>query len=262
MSTIVNRPCCTSEIAVNHRVRIRLRWRVFRFLPIASLLAFNLWWYNRVSRSTSNDETVSLSIRVEQYVNAERALHDRLRKSRRDSQAQMMLARVLAAQNDFRGCARALDEIPFWSLDKPEALLREGQSYLSINRARDAEWAFLEVLKDDPLHPISPALHHDASQELLKIYAIEDRWDDAYSVIWRAYDRGKSVDRLALLSMRLRPELERVSHGESSAILRRYIAAQFDDWDALLGACACAWGIGAVQRRRSSLSDLYQGSPG
>jgi tetratricopeptide (TPR) repeat protein len=144
----------------------------------------------------------------------------------------MMLARVLAARNDFLGCARELNEVPFWSPEKPEALLREGQAHLSIDRARDAELTFLEVIRDDPLHPISLALHHDASQELLKIYAIEDRWEDAYLIIWRSYEHAKPVDHPALLSMRLRPELERVSHKESSSVLRRYVAAQPDDWEA------------------------------
>ena len=145
--------------------------------------------------------------------------------------------------------ARELNEVPFWSPEKPEALLREGQAHLSIDRARDAELAFLEVIRDDPLHPISLALHHDASQELLKIYAIEDRWEDAYLIIWRSYEHAKPVDHPALLSMRLRPELERVSHKESSSVLRRYVAAQPDDWEAFRALALC---------RRHSGSTLMQ----
>ena len=108
----------------------------------------------------------------------------------------------------FWGVARQLHEVPFWSPRKAEALFREGQSYLKLDRAKDAEDAWLLALKDDPLHPISPDLFHDLSQELLKIYAIEDRWDDAYPVMWEAYDRASPADRPAYLAMRMRPELE------------------------------------------------------
>jgi tetratricopeptide (TPR) repeat protein len=207
--------------------------KIFRVLLLLSVLAFNFSWYSRASRPTPNYDKVSKWIQLEQFVKAESALRDHLRKSTRDNQARISLARVLAARNDFLNCARELNEIPFWSVEKPEALFREGQSYLSINQARNAERAFLEVIKDDPSHPISPGLYHDASQELLKIYAIEDRWEDAYWVIWRSYDHAKPVDYLPLLLMRLRPELERLAHKESSSILSQFVSAQFDDWEAL-----------------------------
>ena len=130
-----------------------------------------------------------------------------------------MLARVLAARNDSLACARELHEVAFWSPEKAEARLREGQAYIRVDRARDAEQAWLATIEGDPLHPIPLNIHHDACQELLKIYAIEDRWEDAYPIIWKSYDHSPAVDHPALLSMRLRPELERVSHKESAAIL-------------------------------------------
>ena len=128
---------------------------------------------------------------------------------------------------------RELDEVPFWCPQKAEALYREGQSYLSLDRARDAERAWLEVIKDDPLHPITPELYHDTCQELLKIYAIEDRWEDAYPIIWKSYDHADPVDHPVLLTMRMRPELERVSQKESIGVLTRYVVAAPDDWEAL-----------------------------
>jgi tetratricopeptide (TPR) repeat protein len=230
--SLASPPRCTPQITSHERPRNPFGWKPFGLLLLASLSAFNFWWYRRASRPVPDYDTVSQWIRSERYPEAERVLRERLRSSKWDSQARMMLARVLAARNDFLRCARELNEVPFWSSEKPEALLREGQSHLSIDRARDAERAFLEVIRDDPLHPISPALHHDASQELLKIYAIEDRWEDAYFIIWSSYEHAQRVDHPALLSMRLRPELERVSHKESSSVLRRYIAAQPDDWEA------------------------------
>ena len=59
----------------------------------------------------------------------------------------MMLARTLAAAGDYLGCARELHEVPYWWPQKAEALLREGQSYLLIDRAQDAERAWLEAIK-------------------------------------------------------------------------------------------------------------------
>src|SRR5262249_10928947 len=66
----------------------------------------------------------------------------------------------------------------------------------------------------------------------LKLYAIEDRWEDAFPIMWLAYDRAAPADRPALLAMRMRPELQRVAHKESMGLLRRYIAADPEDWEA------------------------------
>ena len=96
----------------------------------------------------------------------------------------------LAARNQSLSCARELHEVAFWSPEKAEARLREGQAYIKVDRARDAEQAWLATIEDDPLHRIPLNIHHDACQELLKIYAIEDRWEDAYPIIWKSYDRS------------------------------------------------------------------------
>ena len=145
----------------------------------------------------------------------------------------MTLARILAARGDLLACARELDACPYWSPQKAEALFREAQAYLAADRARDAEAALLAILDDDPLHPPDPGLYHDASQELLKIYAAEDRWEDAYGIIWKAYDHAAPPDRPLVLTMRLRCELERVAQSETVKVLRRYIAADPADFEAL-----------------------------
>ena len=185
------------------------------------------------SRPVATDATISEWIRDEHFAKAEVALRERLRRSRWDNQARITLARVLAARNESLACARELHEVAFWSPEKAEARLREGQAYIKVDRARDAEQAWLATIEDDPLHPIPLNIHHDACQELLKIYAIEDRWEDAYPIIWKSYDRSPAVDHPVLLSMRLRPELERVSHKESAVILKRYLAADPEDHEAL-----------------------------
>ena len=154
----------------------------------------------------------------------------------------------------FPGLPRELHEVPFWHPEKPEAL-REGQAYVAIDRARDAERTWLEVIKDDPLHPIALDVHHDACQVLLKIYAIEDRWEDAYPIIWKSYDRAEPIDHPVLLGMRLRPEFERVSHKESLAVLERYVAADPLDREALRAGSRRV-GLGAACRSSKALSNL------
>ena len=223
---------CAPEIAPQRRHQYSIERRVFGFVLLAGLVAFNFWWYRRASHPLEDYDKISTWIQSNRHAAAKGALYERLRRSNRDSQARIMLARVLAAGNDFLGCARELHDVPFWSSEKPEALFREAQAYLSINRARDAEQALLEVLKDDPLHPISLALYHDAAQELLKIYAVEDRWEDAYAIMWRSYDHALPIDHPTILSMRMRAELDRVSYKEASSVLLQYVAAQPDDWEA------------------------------
>jgi tetratricopeptide (TPR) repeat protein len=199
---------------------------------VVGLSAFNAWWYWRDSRPLPDVNTISDWMSREQYPRAETALREILRRSPHEDLARMMLARALAGRGDVLNCARQLHEVPFWSPLKAEALFREGQSYLQIDRAQNAEAAWSQAIEDDPLHPVKPDLFHDICQALLNLYAIEDRWEDAYPVMWTAYEHGAPVDRPVLLTMRMRPELERVSPKESIAILRRYVAAAADDWEA------------------------------
>jgi thioredoxin-like negative regulator of GroEL len=200
---------------------------------IAGLVGFNIWWYRRDTRPVAAPATIEAMIGRKQYVQAEAALRERLRVSPHDGEARTALGRVLAARRDYLACARELDQLPFWWPQKAEALFRAAQAFLMADRARDAETALLALLDSDPLHPPDPGLYHDAGQELLKIYATENRWDDFYEVIWKVYDRGAPQDRQLMLGMRMRSELERVAPAESIKLLRRYVAADPDDFEAL-----------------------------
>ena len=119
--------------------------------------------------------------------------------------------------------------------------------------ARDAESAFLAILDDDPLHPPDPGVYHDAGQELLKIYAIEDRWEDAYAVIWKAYDHAAPPDRPLMLTMRIRCELERVAPTETLKVLRRYVAADPADFEARRAMARAELAVG---QRSEALRDM------
>ena len=219
---------------------------------VVSLGAFNGWWYWRDTRRLADLATISRWMSNERYAEAELALREHLRRSPHDGEVMITLARVLAARGDILGCARQLHEVPYWWPQKAEALYREGQSYLRIDRAKDAEHAWLELIKDDPLHPVAPSASHDTVRALLKLYAIEDRWEDGYPVLWIAYDHASGSDeRLTWLTMRMRAELERVAHQESISHLKRYVDADADDWEALRALARAELELG--QREQAEL---------
>jgi tetratricopeptide (TPR) repeat protein len=216
------------------RARKRFSWiHACLLLAIAALAAFNGWWYWRDTRPLVELRIVESLARAKRYDEAETALRERLRRTPNDDEARVTLARVLGGRGDLLGCAKMLHEVPFWSPRKYESLYREGSIYLMLDRARDAEAAWRQVIKDDPLHPAPPDIFHDAVFEILKLCATEDRWDDAHEVIWRAYDEATPEDRGVLLIWRMRSELERVSQAESIVRLRRYFAADTQDREAL-----------------------------
>jgi tetratricopeptide (TPR) repeat protein len=205
----------------------------FLVLTIAAIAGFNGWWYWRETRPLVELRIVESLTRARRFDEAETALRERLRRTPNDDEARVILARVLGGRGDLLGCARTLHDVPFWSPRKFESLYREGSIYLMLDRARDAEAAWRQVIKDDPLHPAPPDVFHDAVFEILKLYATEDRWEDAHEVIWRAYDEATPEDRGVLLIWRMRSELERVAQAESIVRLRLYVAADSQDWEAL-----------------------------
>jgi tetratricopeptide (TPR) repeat protein len=220
-------------------------WKVFVLALCTAAAGFNAWWYWRETRPLPDIAATERLLRQGNAAAAETSLLERVRRSPHDGELRTLLARAVAARGDLLACARQLHQVPYWSSQKPDALHREGQAYLQLDRARDAERAWLELIKDDPLHPVAPDLLTDAYNALLRLYAIEDRWEDAYPVIWSAYDRASGTqERLYWLTMRMRAELERVSPKESIVELRRYVAADPGDCDALhaLGLAEIALG--------------------
>ncbi|MGP0068161.1 MAG: tetratricopeptide repeat protein [Isosphaeraceae bacterium] len=200
---------------------------------VAGLVAFNLWWYWRDTRPVADLPVIEAMITRQQYTQAEAALRERLRRAPHDGEARTTLGRVLAARGDYLACARELDRLPAWWPKKNEALFREAQAFLIADRARDAEATLLALMDADPLHLPDPGLYHDAGQELMKIYATENRWDDFYDAIWKAYDHSTPQDQQLVLGMRMKCELERVAPAESIKLVRRYVAADPEDFEAL-----------------------------
>ena len=198
------------------------------------LIGLNAWWFWR-DRPPVELRTVDAWIVQGKVQEAEQALRDRLRRSPRDGEARTKLSQILGKRGDYLGLARQLHEVPAWWPTKGQALFMEGQAYKRLNRARDAEPAWLRCTADDPLHPVSSLYYSHAARELVALYLMEDRLDEARDTLRRAYVVADPSERPGILIMRMAMELNRISHEESLGTLRQYVAADPADWEARRG---------------------------
>jgi tetratricopeptide (TPR) repeat protein len=228
---------------------------------VVGLVGFNVWCYRRDTRPLPTKNTIANWMAHDRYSEAEAALREHLRRSSHDGEARIMLARVRAARGDLLSCARQLHEVPFWWPQKADSVYREGQAFLMADRAEDAENAWLELIKDDPLHPVPPGIFEDACNSLLELYATQDRWEDAYPVIWNGYDHAAPPDKLLWLTMRMRAELERVSPKESMPRLQRYVKAAPDDWESLRALAHAELGMGQIALAERHYQNCLKGRP-
>jgi tetratricopeptide (TPR) repeat protein len=144
-----------------------------------------------------------------------------------------MLAKLLAQRHDMLGCARELHRVPFWWPDKGKWLLMEAGGFKESDRMREAEAAWKALVEDDPFHPVDPKFVTAAVRDLLELYAVEGRWDEAAKLIWQTYDRTNDlIEREKLLNMRLRTELDRIVPAVAAAKLEKYLTADPEDWEA------------------------------
>jgi tetratricopeptide (TPR) repeat protein len=233
----------------------------FLFVLTIGVLGYNGYTYWRLSQPLTNLRTISGWIASNRAADAEKALKDRLERNPNDDESRIMYARALGARKDLLGCARELHKVPAWSPQKTEALYHEGNTYSILNRAKDAEAAWLEVIKDNPLHPPNPQLFHDAAAELMQLYAFEDRWDDAFVVLWRSFDEALPDDRPTLLSWRIRSELERMAHSESIKKIKLYVEADPKDWEALRALAGAESALGQTDDAKRHYQACLKGRP-
>jgi Flp pilus assembly protein TadD len=219
-----------SEVKVTRSAPARAL-RASYWLLALGLVVLNGWWF-WLDRPPEDLKPVDSWIARGQLDEAEGLLRARLERSPDQGEARMKLARLLAKREDYLGCARQLHLVPNWSSQKDEALFLEGQSYKTLDRARDSEAAFKACTVADPLHPISRRYFDPAARELVGLYVLEGRIDEARQTLWRVYDIAAPVDHSAILVMRIRAELERIDHDEALKKLRRYAEVTPDDWDA------------------------------
>jgi tetratricopeptide (TPR) repeat protein len=245
------------------------RWRAAPFRTLTLLvtglilggLALIVWRYWRDTRPVADLRIIEVWIGHREYGLATKELREHLRRAPHDGAARMMLARVLAASGNLPGCTQELHQVPTWSPQKAESLYREGQAYLLMNRARDAEAALLAVIGSDLPRPADPAVFHDASQELLTIYAAEDRWDDAHVILWKVYDRATPAYRPTVLAMQIQSELERIAPTESVRLLNRYVAADPADWEARRALANAELKLGQCSEALREMRDCLDARP-
>src|SRR5271166_3020651 len=223
--------------------RRRLPWpALMAMLLCIALIGFNAWWYWRDARPAPDIKTIEALMSREQYIQAESALRERLRRSRHDGEARLLLARTLAARGDTQGCALQLHEIPYWWPKK-------------------AETCWLAVIRDDPLHPSPPDITQAASHQLLGLYATEYRRDDAAEVIWETYERTSPADHPALLGMRVKSELEQLAPEATIGRLERYVAADRTDWEALRALARAELALGREEDADRDFQACLAGRP-
>jgi tetratricopeptide (TPR) repeat protein len=206
-----------------------LRWGL-RTMVLA-LVVLNAWWLWG-DRATPGMKAIGGLIARGRLDEAERALEWRLRWSSGDGEARMELARLLIKRGDYLAGARQLHEVPFWWPGRGEASFLEGQSFKRADRAREAEAAWKACIADDPLHPLPSRMFHGSAKDLVTLYLLEGRLDEARQILWRAYDEATPEEKPGVLATRVRLELERIDHAEAVGRLREYLAADPDDHDA------------------------------
>lgn len=193
-----------------------------------ALIALNAWWL-WADWSPPAMRTIDAMIARGRLDEAERALERRLRWSSHDGDARMKLARLLVKRGENVAGARELHRVPFWWPSKGEASFLEGETFKLVNRAKEAEAAWKACIADDPLHPVPPRMFHGAAKDLVTLYLLEGRIDEARQVLWRAYDEATPEERPGVLATRVRLELERIDHNEAAGRLREYLAADPED---------------------------------
>jgi tetratricopeptide (TPR) repeat protein len=235
----------TPVAATSPRRRDRRRVARWGFRSIvAALVGFNVWWFVRDTRPVPELDSVVRLIALRRYDESDRALGEHLRRSPRDGAARMLLAQSLGARGDLLGCAEQLHRVPDWWPRKREALYLEGESFLKVDRARDAEAAWRACVEDDPLHPAPPGPRRAAAEGLIKLYAAQERWEEANEVAWRLFEAAAPADRPGLLILRLRTEVERIAPETRAARLRRYVAADPGDWTSRRGLARAELALG------------------
>ena len=80
------------------------------------------------------------------------------------------------------------------------------------------------------LHPLRPDYLLTALEGLIRLYMIQERSDDAGSVLWEVLPQLDPKDRPSVFILRLKTLLEAIEPTESREILERYLKSDPDDW--------------------------------
>lgn len=199
---------------------------------VLALVGLNVWWLGRETRPLPSLKTISDWVREKRLDEAEAALREHLRRSPNNDEALMMLARLHVARGDDYGAARLVHAVPDWTPEKPETLFLEGQLFLGSQRTRPAEAAWLRCLALVPEGHEGAHLRARANTaiELIKLYLQQSRTDEARAFGWRVYEHAATADQEDLVRLRMEAELLQEPPKLRAERLRRYVAADPDDW--------------------------------
>lgn len=200
-------------------------------LAVAGLIAAAAWWYRGRPAAQPTLAEIERLIVADRFADAERQAQVLLVRDASEPSVLFALARARAAQANWIGMAKALRQVPAWSIRKAEALYREGKALRLADQGRAAEAAFRECIRVDPNG--APAL--ESRMELINLYAMEDRRDDFLPVVWDAYERQSPGNRVLVLTMRMRYEFEQAKPENNIESIRRLVAADPHDVHARAG---------------------------
>jgi tetratricopeptide (TPR) repeat protein len=236
--------------------------RLGRWILLLVLIGLNAWWFWRDARPLVGLDVISQWMEQHREGEAEQALRRRLTHSPHDGEARALLAKLLAKRQDMLACARELHQVPFWWPDKGKWLIMEAGAFKECGRMSDAEGAWKAVVEDDPFHPVDPKFVTAAVRDLLELYAVEGRWDEAVKLIWISYDRTNDpVERERLLNMRLRTELDRIVPAVAAAQMEKYLAADPTDWEARRSLAKVKLALNLPEESRRHLDTCLQEQP-
>jgi predicted Zn-dependent protease len=246
----------------------RLRWLSIRIARIVGiplillLIGYGGWLIWDHYRPVPTIRDVSRLFAQKRLAEAESGSRAALRRDPDDAPMRVLLARILAAQGRNADAAAQLHEVPANSPDKLDALYFEGQAWILTNHARKAEAAWLAYLKHEPEPDGTRTYEGRVETDLINLYSIEDRWDEAQAIIWRSYDRVSDPEgKRALTLMALRSHRERFFPKVALETLRRYVAADPGDLQARLAVARMAQAAGIPSEADGALAACREQYP-
>jgi len=241
---------------------LRVLAAVLYVVVCLGLLGWNLRWWWVHQRVLPELTSLEALLRHGRYAEAEPALRDWVARSPHDGRVRMMLARCRAGRGDLAGCAEQLIAVPVWWPERIEAVYRAGEALYQLGRAREAEAVWLEVLKDDPLHPSPLDYFSDAGLKIITLRILQERIDEAKELLALALSRADNpADRTTLLGMRMRLEFQRIDPNEKITTLTPFVEADPNDWDSWLGLAIAYDARGDNARARELYERCLHGHP-
>jgi len=227
-----------------HRWKRLVRRLALLLIVIASGAA-GAWYWWEFRRPLPGLREINHLIARNRLDEAESICRTSLRRDPADARTRVLLARILAARGDTTGAAEQLHAVPDDSPRKLDALFHEGLSWFLSDHARKAESAWLAYLAHDPGPEGQKAFEERVETSLINLYCVEDRWDEAREIVWRAYDRiSDPVGKRALAFMALRTHHDRFPPASTLETLRKYAAADPRDLHARLALARMAQAAG------------------